>query len=861
MCRNPGVLVVLLCVALSANASTYVVDDPGDASDAVTGDDACATAGGVCTLRAAIEEANAHAGADTIAFSVAGTLMPVSDYPVIVQQTIIDGRTAPGYDGTPVVAIGRAARAGEGLVFGTGSNGSYLYALRIFGFDTGVTIHADAVTIRNARLGGLFRSDYLPSPPPTNGVGLRVNGSGSTIGGVDGEGNVIVANDSDGIVITGSNHVISDNFIGTNHAGDEDLENGGDGIKIAGGTGVFIGAAGPGAENVISDNGGHGINVDDGSGNTIAGNFIGTNADGTASEGGFLDEGDDVFVRSPGNIIGTPSGRNLICGGGSLGFGGIEVVAGASDTLIQNNYMCVDVTGTYDIGEDLSFGIIVTAENVVIGGTGPSERNIALFTFSGVSLAGVHSGRIIGNIIGYTLNAGIELDDTSGITVASNIVIGAGYINFPSAPGISDRHGKGNVFELNRIGTPDGTISRTSGTAGILLEGTVGAIVRSNQISGNSDSSETIATVGIELTAGADGTIIHSNNIGLSSDLVTPLPNGGDGIRLSADVVNTVIGSAALGGNIIASNQGNGIRIDAGALANNTWEANEIYGNALLGVDIGGDGVTPNDPDDPDAGPNGRQNFPALTAARTTDAGTEITGSIDTHPNTAFTIHFYSSPSADPSGFGEGRTYLGATSGTTDANGDAAFTFNAPPRPAGHVVTATATTSDGTSEFSAAIGVTVPAADLSMTKTTTVTTFVPGQQVTWTLAIANAGPDAATTITVIDVLPAGATFVSATGDDAICTGTSTVICTIATLAAGATTSVALIVTANGNAPISNTASVAAASPADPTPANATSTSTISPAAAAGADIPTASRWTLLLLSLLLASIAVRRAFP
>ena len=56
-----------------AHADTFTVNDTGDAGDNNPGDGTCATAGGVCTLRAAIEEANALAG-DAINFSVTGTI-------------------------------------------------------------------------------------------------------------------------------------------------------------------------------------------------------------------------------------------------------------------------------------------------------------------------------------------------------------------------------------------------------------------------------------------------------------------------------------------------------------------------------------------------------------------------------------------------------------------------------------------------------------------------------------------------------------------------------------------------------------------------------------------------------------------
>ncbi len=60
-------LAFLLTTAVtSAPAATFTVDTTTDAVDTVAGDGVCATAGGACSLRAAVQEANALAGADTI---------------------------------------------------------------------------------------------------------------------------------------------------------------------------------------------------------------------------------------------------------------------------------------------------------------------------------------------------------------------------------------------------------------------------------------------------------------------------------------------------------------------------------------------------------------------------------------------------------------------------------------------------------------------------------------------------------------------------------------------------------------------------------------------------------------------------
>ena len=115
-----------------------------------------------------------------------------------------------------------------------------------------------------------------------------------------------------------------------------------------------------------------------------------------------------------------------------------------------------------------------------------------------------------------------------------------------------------------------------------------------------------------------------------------------------------------------------------------------------LGIDLGDDGVTPNDPQDPDPGPNLLQNFPVITAA----TSTTVSGTLNSTPGRTFVLEFFAS--AEPSG--QGRTFLGTTTIATDAAGDAAFTATPVSAiPAGQFVTATATdtTSGDTSEFSA----------------------------------------------------------------------------------------------------------------------------------------------------------------
>ena len=85
--RRFGALVALVVLAMMATllaasgpasaSTTFVVTETGDLPDASTGDSLCDTdileSGDQCTLRAAIQQADATVGADTINFAIPGT--------------------------------------------------------------------------------------------------------------------------------------------------------------------------------------------------------------------------------------------------------------------------------------------------------------------------------------------------------------------------------------------------------------------------------------------------------------------------------------------------------------------------------------------------------------------------------------------------------------------------------------------------------------------------------------------------------------------------------------------------------------------------------------------------------------------
>jgi uncharacterized repeat protein (TIGR01451 family) len=145
-------------------------------------------------------------------------------------------------------------------------------------------------------------------------------------------------------------------------------------------------------------------------------------------------------------------------------------------------------------------------------------------------------------------------------------------------------------------------------------------------------------------------------------------------------------------------------------------------------------------------------------------------------------------------------------------------------------------------------------ADVSITKTGPAT-IVPGSpNMTYNIAVANAGGSSADGVTVYDVLPLPTTFVSATPSQGSCSGTTTVTCALGTIANGASATIVLVVANPSSASVSNTATVVSTTP-DPNTGNNSATTTAASPFTQG--VPTLSTWALAGLALLLAAFGVR----
>jgi len=381
---------------------------------------------------------------------------------------------------------------------------------------------------------------------------------------------------------------------------------------------------------------------------TIQGNIIGLNPAGTA----IVDtsgQGIEMDVGCSGNLIGgtTAAERNVISSSTN-----IAIVLNGSDSIVQGNFIGLNAAGSARAG-NANFGVFVGNGSATIGGTNPGEGNV-IVAGNGIEIGGNpalnhSSGLVQGNFIGTDAAGMISLNAGIGI-------------------GINVSHASGAVISGGNVISGNNT----------------GVLITSSGISG----------------ASSDSITVQGNFIGTAADGVTALGNSGDGVSMGSSPNNAVGGINSGEGNVIAFNGGVGVR--SNFATGSRIEGNSIFSNGSLGIDQNAIGVSLNDFGDLD----GIQNFPKITAVTTTATNANIVGTFSSRPNTAYRLEFFGNTEADPSGFGEGQVFLGATDVTSDGAGGAAFDVTFPLTDPVLTFVATAIDADGdSSEFSHAFGI------------------------------------------------------------------------------------------------------------------------------------------------------------
>jgi CSLREA domain-containing protein len=919
---------------VAAIGNTFIVNSFGDAPDASIGNGVCQTATvGECTLRAAIQEANATAQLDLIHFNIspAGlqTITLTNAFPSITQPVIIDGTTQPGFVGSPIIelngnssvavaiVISGADTTVRGLVInrflsggmsiggagatrnqiqgnhiGTNSAGTATMpnGARGIAIGSGATNNiiggntpsarnvisghsADAVLITDTGTSGnLVQGNYIGTNatgsvalPNINAVHIVSGATANTIGGTTpGARNVLSGNTQHGVFLSdpGTNgNLVQGNYIGTDAGGTAALPNGVRGVFItASAANNTVGGAVVGARNVISGNTGPGVLLG-GTSNQLLGNFIGTNASGTASLPNTV--GVSV-VGGTGQIIGgttgtSPGGNctgacNIISGNTNQGI--LISAAGSIGAVVQGNYIGTDVTGSAAIPNG-NYGVNLAAgtQNNTIGGTTPAARNvISGNTNTGVYIEGssTSGNQVEGNYIGLNsagtgalgngtvglrLIAGahhniigpgnvISGNGTHGVSLstAPNHTVAGNYIGTNAAGTAAVANGSNGIEIISSANNIIGDLSGTNATArnvisgnganGVFLSDADFTFVVGNHIGTNAAGNSAVANTsnGVSMTSGSNSNLIGTsttgtgnvisgngahgielagggvtgnsvtgNYIGTSSAGTVAIPNGTNGVEINQANNNVIGGTTSAHANVIAFNANDGVVVTwiPGAGTGNAILSNVIHSNGQLGIDLGNDGVTPDDgAGDSDPGPNNLQNFPVLTSAVNNAGATTILGTLNSTPGTTFTVQLFANAVCDTSTHGEGQIFLGTSFTTTDGSGNGPVNLASPTAVVGQFITATATnqTTNDTSEFSQCMQVTAggggggnqpptvnsPAPGTSFTAT-------EGVLFTFTATASDGDGPAPITFTLVDSAgqdvtpPHGATFNSTSG--------------------------------------------------------------------------------------------------
>ena len=347
---------------------------------------------------------------------------------------IRNGGAGIGVSDAPGVSIGGVETGARNVVAGSG-------------IGVGGSYEATGTRI----LGNFVGTDWTGTVAFVNDSGIGISARNVTVGGTAaGSGNVIAGGHPAGITVhgvLGSGAVIQGNHIGTDVTGTRALGNV-LGISVTSEVlgSLTIGGNVPGARNVISGNV-RGIALTGTYGSTIQiqGNYIGTNAAGTAAIGN--ETGIQVETGAQAVIGGTaPGSGNLISGNVE----GIRIVGGdAAGLNVQGNRIGTNAVGTGAIANGTGI-VIRNARGATIGGTADGAGNVIAYNTS-VGVGMVSTGNatdrnvVRGNAIFANGGLGIDLKQ-DGVSLNDDFDFGPN--NLQNFPVLTSANGVGSTTHV-----------------------------------------------------------------------------------------------------------------------------------------------------------------------------------------------------------------------------------------------------------------------------------------------------------------------------------------------------------------------------------------------------------------------------
>ncbi len=367
------------------------------------------------SLREAILAANESPGETQVAFSIPGegvhTIQLITPLPTITAPLVIDGLTQSGADCAgwpPALRIeldgSQAGPNTDGLRIAAGQ--SMIRGLVINRFDgNGIVLNTNPGNVLECNFIGTDATGTVALGNKWNGV--RISNSASHLVGGTGPSarNLIAGNRRDGIAVVGqsaTSNTISGNFIGTDVTGSVALGNHALGIYIRDAPRNMIGGLVNGAGNVISGNGWEGIyiHLSYAQGNTIVGNYVGTDLTGTRPLGNG-DSGIVISEQASANMIGgfIFEARNVISSNGRQGV----YIFNSHHNMVIGNYIGIDATCASALGNDGSGVYLDMAPGNTIGGESPEAQNViggngeyGIYLYGTPATGSIFSGNTLG---------------------------------------------------------------------------------------------------------------------------------------------------------------------------------------------------------------------------------------------------------------------------------------------------------------------------------------------------------------------------------------------------------------------------------------------------------------------------------
>jgi CSLREA domain-containing protein len=557
---NFGLLIaMILAFSACTLAATFMVNNTGDTLDAAPGDGICADSSSQCTLRAAIGEANALAGADTIN-------VPAGTYTISLVAALEDANAGGDFDITQDLTI---IGAGQGSTIVQAAVAPNTATERVFhNVTTGVTLTLQKMTVQNGRLTGTAGTN-------SRGGGIR----------------------SDGIL--NLSFVTVQNNTAAQVAG---------GI-YSGGTLVnmhFVTATGNTCTNTTTCFGGGYASLT-GTLNIDSGTFTGNTSTATTAANSGVGAGlyaQDTNTTINNSVFNNNTGNGATTGG-SNGTGlrfnsSVNQTVVILNTTVSNNVGTLTAGSTHS-GVGIAFNIsagtqTVTMTNVTVSGNTGSNSGAGISVSGNNSTSTLNNCNVTSNILSSAavnnFGGGISLIGNSTMTINSGNVNNNQSIASGSFAGLAGAiYNQGGNLILNNTNVTGNsatfhsgirTLAATTNATTTLNNSTV-----NNNTSGEGSGVVNIAGTGLTTTTNINNTTISGNTSTGPAGGIEQFGTAGTAVTNINN--STIAGNTANSDNTGATDNGGGVFQGFGTInIKNSLVADNVVGTGSAGPDCSG---------------------------------------------------------------------------------------------------------------------------------------------------------------------------------------------------------------------------------------------------------------------------------